>query len=600
MEVTRIFDLLDNGLQIYREWPALASKRNGVWVEYSMAQYAENATNLSYALMDMGLSPGDKVGSVASNRPEWNMVDMGVAQAGLVHVPIYPTIGIDEYRHILSHAEIRVLFVGDRGLYTKLLPIVQEMPQIMGMYVLNDEPELPCWQQVLGRGGAAAPRLADELQRVKAAVKPDDVVSMVYTSGTTGTSKGVMLTHANFLSNVYGCMRVIELRPKEKAVSFLPLSHVFERMVNYCMQLYGMSIYYSDLASLPATLRELKPYIFITVPRMLEKFYDKIIATGKDLSGIKKQIFFWAANLAYRYNERHNSWFYTLKLRVARKLVLDKWNAAFGGQLRYVISGSAALQPKINRAFLAAGVPLIEGYGLTETSPVISVNHPATPGNIKVGSVGPLLHHTQVKIAADGEILMKGPGLMKGYYKAPELTAQAIDAEGWFHTGDIGFMDEGKFLTITDRKKEIFKLSSGKYIAPQIIENKLKGSFFIEQCMVVGENEKFASTIISPNFSFLHDWCARHKVHFQNNQELITLPEVVARYQREVNSLNKELSDYEQIKRFRLVADQWSPTTGELSPTLKLKRKVIYERYEPLLIDIYKHEKIIDVRGVRE
>ena len=338
----------------------------------------------------------------------------------------------------------------------------------------------------------------------------------------------------------------------------------------------------------------------MTVPRMLEKFYDKIIATGKDLRGIKKQIFFWAANLAYRYNERGNSWLYNIKLSIARKLVLDKWKAAFGGHLSYVISGSAALQSKIMRAFMAAGVPLIEGYGLTETSPVISVNHPATPGNIKVGSVGPVLYHTQVKIADDGEILMKGPGLMKGYYKAPDLTAQVIDEEGWFHTGDIGMMDEGKFLTITDRKKEIFKLSSGKYIAPQIIENKLKGSFFIEQCMVVGENEKFASTLISPNFSFLHDWCARHKVHFQNNQELITLPEVVARYQREVNTLNKELSDYEQIKRFRLVAEQWSPTTGELSPTLKLKRKVLYERYEPLLIDIYKHEKIIDVRGVRE
>lgn len=600
MEVTRIFDLLDNGLQVYKGWPALAHKRNGSWVEYTIGQYTENATNLSFGLLAMGLKPGDKVGTVASNRPEWNMVDMGVAQAGLVHVPIYPTIGPDEYRHILNHAEIRVLFVGDKSLYNKLLPIVQEMPQILGMYTLNEEVELPGWQQLLDKGRESAPQLTDELERIKASIKPDDVVSMVYTSGTTGVSKGVMLSHANFLSNVEACMRIIELRPQEKAVSFLPLSHVFERMVNYCMQLYGMSIYYSDLASLPATLKEIRPTIFMTVPRMLEKFYDKIIATGKDLTGIKKQIFFWAANLAYRYNECGNGWFYMLKLRVARKLVLDKWNAAFGGNLRYVISGSAALQSKIIRAFMAAGVPLIEGYGLTETSPVISVNHPAMPGNIKVGSVGPLLYHTQVKIANDGEILMKGPGLMKGYYKAPELTAQAIDSEGWFHTGDIGMMAEGKFLTITDRKKEIFKLSSGKYIAPQIIENKLKGSFFIEQCMVVGENEKFASTIISPNFSFLHDWCARHKVHFQNNQELITLPEVVARYQREVNKLNKELSDYEQIKRFRLVADQWSPLTGELSPTLKLKRKVLYERYEPLLIEIYKHEKIIDVRGVRE
>lgn len=598
--ITRTFDILEAGKEMYGDRTVLAHKRNGAWVRYDINQYIEFANNVSYGLMAMGLKRNDKVATVSINRPEWNMVDMGVTQAGMIHVPIYPTISIEEYRHILNHAEIKVIFVGDKNIYARLLPLVQEVGGIIGMYNFNDVPDIPCWTQVVNKGAENANIYAEELKQIKDSIKSSDVASMIYTSGTTGISKGVMLSHSNFLSNAEGCSRIIILKKGENAVSFLPLSHVFERMVNYYYQMCGLSIYYAELTTLPSILKEIKPFILMTVPRMLEKTYDKIIATGKDLHGIKKQIFFWASNVAYRYNENHNGWFYRAQLYFARKLVLDKWKEAFGGNLAFVISGGAALQQRIMRAFLAANIPILEGYGLSETSPVIAVNHRHTPGNMKVGSVGPLLHHTQVKIADDGEILMKGPGLMQGYYKTPELTEQAIDSEGWFHTGDIGFMDEGKFLTITDRKKEIFKLSSGKYIAPQIIENKLKSSFFIEQCMIVGENEKFVSTIISPNFSFLHDWCSRHKVHYQNNQELITLPEVVARYQREVNTINKGLSDYEQIKRFRLVSEQWSTQTGELSPTLKLKRKIIYSRYEPILIEIYKHEKIIEVRGVKD
>lgn len=600
MNITRTFDILDAGRTTYENRTVLAHKKNGSWIEYNIDQYISIANSISYAMLAMGLQRNDKIATVIPNRPEWNMLDMGITQAGLVHVPIYPTISAEEYQHILTHAEVRVIFVGDKNLYNKLLPIVKEISTILGMFNINENEDTPCWTEVLNKGNAEASNYADELKKIKQSINTNDIASMIYTSGTTGISKGVMLSHQNFLSNVEGCSRVIILKNGEKAVSFLPLSHVFERMVNYYYQQAGMSIYYSDLASLPAILKEIKPYIFMTVPRMLEKTFDKIIAIGKDLHGIKRQIFFWAAHLAQRYNENHNSRFYMAQLYVARKLVLSKWKEAFGGNLTYVISGGAALQQRIMRAFLAAEVPILEGYGLTETSPVVAVNHTLTPNNLKVGSVGPLLHHTQIKIATDGEILMKGPGLMQGYYKAPELTAQAIDEDGWFHTGDIGFMDEGKFLTITDRKKEMFKLSNGKYIAPQMIENKLKSSFFIEQCMIVGENEKFVSAIISPNLSFLHDWSARYKIHYQNNQELISLPQVVARYQKEVNTLNRRLSDYEQIKRFRLVADQWSPLTGELSPTLKLKRKVLYSRYESILIDIYKHEKIMEVRGVKE
>lgn len=598
--ITRTFDILGTKRASYGNRTVLAHKKNGSWVTYNMDQYIQHANYLSYGLMAMGLKRDDKVATVSPNRPEWNMVDMGVTQAGMVHVPIYPTISIEEYRHILNHAEVKVIFVGDKNIYARLLPLVQETESVVAMFNFNDVPEIPCWTDLLSKGKENESKFSNELKEIKASIKPSDIASMIYTSGTTGISKGVMLSHYNFLSNVEGCSKIIKLKEGENAVSFLPLSHVFERMVNYYYQISGLSIYYADISTLAPIMKEIKPFILMTVPRMLEKIYDKIIATGKDLHGIKKHIFFWASNVAYGFNEFHNGWFYRVKLFFARKLVLNKWKDAFGGNLTYIISGGAALQQRIMRAFLAAQIPILEGYGLSETSPVIAVNHRHEPGNIKVGTVGPILNGTSVKIADDGEILMKGPGLMQGYYKAPELTAQAIDQDGWFHTGDIGFMDDGKFLTITDRKKEIFKLSSGKYIAPQIIENKLKSSFFIEQCMIVGENEKFVSTIISPNFSFLHDWCARHKVHYQNNQELITLPEVINRYQREVNTLNKGLSDYEQIKRFRLVSEQWSTATGELSPTLKLKRKVIYTRYEPILIDIYKHEKIIEVRGVKE
>jgi len=600
MEITRIFDILESGRELYENRPVVAIKNNGSWEEYNIEQYSQISYNLSYGLLAMGLKPGDKVATISGNRPEWNFVDMAVTQAGMVHVPIYPTISQDDYKYILSHSEVKLIFAGDKNIYNKLLPLTVGLTDFLGTFCFQEFNNIPNWNVIIEKGKSVAHEYVDELFRIKNSVKPDDIMSMIYTSGTTGVSKGVMLSHANFLANVSACGEVFRLEQGDKAVSFLPLSHVFERMVNYYYQSRGVSIYYSDsLATIGETIKEVKPQVFMTVPRMLEKTYDKIISIGKDLSGIKKQIFFWAVNVGYKYNEKGNNFIYNIKLDFARKFVFNKWKKGLGGELKFIISGGAALQPRLIRVFWAAGIPVYEGYGLTETSPVIAVNNGAEPDNVRIGTVGPIVPNVEVKIAEDGEILMKGPSLMKGYFKAPELTKLAIDDEGWFHTGDIGYLHEGKFLTITDRKKEIFKLSNGKYVAPQLIENKLKESFFIEQCMIVGENEKFVSTLISPNFSFLHDWCSRHKIHFENNQELITLPEVIARYQKEINAINKQLSDYEQIKRYRLVSEQWSPQTGELSPTLKLKRKVIYETYNSILEEIYGHAKNGEVRGVK-
>ncbi|NHB67526.1 AMP-dependent synthetase/ligase [Perlabentimonas gracilis] len=599
MEITRLFDLLEQGKSIYGNRPVLACKQNGKWIEYTIADYIENANYLSFGLLAKGLTKGDKVATISNNRPEWNFVDMGVSQAGMVHVPIYPTISNEEYAHILSHSEAKVVFVSDKQLYESIKPIADKIPTILSVYIFNDVEGIPSWMEIVANGKDNAKGMAGKLSEIKPTVQPDDLVSIIYTSGTTGLSKGVMLSHRNFLSNVEASSQLFPLGPGDVCLSFLPLSHVYERMVSYYYQYKGISIYYAEnMGTIADNLREISPTVFVAVPRVIEKTYDKIIAKGKDLTGIKKQLFFWAVNLGYRYKEQGNGFFYNLQLKVARKLIFSKWKAALGGKVKFIISGGAALQPRLARVFFAAGVPIYEGYGLTETSPVIAANQPIDPDCIMFGSVGTVIKNIEVKIDDDGEILMKGPSQMLGYYKSPEQTAEAIDADGWFHTGDIGKFEKGKFLVITDRKKEMFKLSNGKYIAPQVIENKLKESFFVEQAMVVGENEKFVSAIISPNFSFVHDWCSRYKIHYENNIELIKIPEVIARFQKEINVLNNQLGSHEKIKRIRLVSEQWTPQTGELSPTLKLRRRVIYDRYESILEEIYGHSKNQEARGV--
>ena len=599
MNVTRIFDLLDKGKTLYASSPALACKENGVWREYSISEYINFANSLSYAFLSLGLSKGDKVATITNNRPEWNFVDMGLSQAGLVHVPIYPTISDEEYKHILSHSESRLVFVSDKQLYEKIKLISEGIDSIMAVYTFNKVEGAANWIELVEKGNAAAEEMGPKLENIKVEISPNDLASIIYTSGTTGLSKGVMLSHKNFLSNVHAVENCFPLDSTDKSLSFLPLSHVYERMVGYFYQHKGVSIYYAEnMGTIGDNLKEVKPTVFVAVPRVIEKTYDKILAKGKDLKGIKKQLFFWAVNLGYRYKEDGNGFIYNLKLKVARKLIFSKWLAALGGNLKFIISGGAALQPRLARVFFAAGAPIYEGYGLTETSPVIAVNYPMKPGNVMFGSVGPVVDNVEVNIAEDGEILMRGPSLMQGYYRSPEQTAEAIDGDGWFHTGDIGKLESNKFLVITDRKKEIFKLSNGKYVAPQVIENMLKESFFIEQAMIVGENEKFVSALISPNFSFLHDWCSRYKIHYENNWELILNPEVIARYQREVNKTNTLLGSHEKIKRIRLVAEQWTPQTGELSPTLKLRRRIIYQKYDNILQEIYGHTNEQEVRGV--
>ncbi len=588
MEVTRTFDLLDLYAEKHVIDDALAGKRNKKWEIYSTSDYISNSHYFAYGLLEMGFKKGDKIATVSNNRPEWNFIDMGLSMAGFVHVPIYPTISEEEYIHILSNSETKLLIVSDKLLYKKLKPLADKAEMIEDIYSINEVEGAKNWDEIVQLGKANETKHKETLDTIKKAIKPEELVTIIYTSGTTGNSKGVMLSHTNLVTNFIATSKIQPLRFGQKVLSFLPLCHVYERMLNYHFQYLGLRIYYAEnMATIADNLKEIKADGFSTVPRLLEKVYDKIMAKGKDLEGMKKRIFFWAVNLGLKYEfNGANGWFYDQQLKLARKLIFSKWNDALGGNVQVIISGGSALQPRLARVFHAAGMKVMEGYGLTETSPVISVNHAYYP-NIKFGTVGPLIENVEVKIAEDGEILSRGPNTMMGYYNAPELTAEVIDEEGWFHTGDIGVMVDDKFLKITDRKKEIFKLSSGKYVAPQAVENKFKESVFIEQLMVVGENEKFASALISPDFNHLHFWATKHKVHYRDNEELVKIPEVVARFQKEVNAINKMLSNTEKVKRFRLVCAEWTPTTGELSPTLKLKRKVLYKKYDHILREIY-------------
>jgi len=592
MDVTRTFDLLSSYTELYSDkTDALAGKENGKWVHYSTKDYVESANFISCGLLSMGLKKGDRVATVSNNRPEWNMMDMGLSQAGIVHVPIYPTISVEDYKYILKHCEPKILIVSDKILYEKLKPVAEKTPSISYLFTYNEVEGAENWKKILETGRQDQKKHEEKLEEIKSSIKPDDLVTLIYTSGTTGNPKGVMLSHNNLVTNFKVTSEVHPLGKESRVLSFLPLSHVYERMVNYHFQYKGMSIYYAEsMGTIVQDVKEIQPQIFNSVPRLLERVYDKIIGKGKDLTGIKKSIFFWAVNLGFKYNPNGNSALYKLKLKIADKLVFTKWRDALGGKLQIVVSGGAALQPRLAHIFWAAGIRVLEGYGLTETSPVIAVNN-LTRWEIMFGTVGPVIDGVEVKIAEDGEILCKGPNIMLGYYKSPELTEEVIDNDGWFHTGDIGTIIDGKFLKITDRKKEIFKLSSGKYVAPQVIENKLKESFFIENAMVIGENEKFASALISPNFEFLHNWASRHDVKFRDNEELINNKQVITRYQKEVAELNTKLGQTEHIKRIRLVCDEWTPQTGEMSPTLKLKRRILYDKYDPIIKDIYSVEK---------
>ncbi|MBC8321705.1 MAG: long-chain fatty acid--CoA ligase [Bacteroidetes bacterium] len=590
MKVTRTFDLVDNLLDGLQRDDALAVKRNGMWEKFSTKTYKEFVDNFSYGLLALGFKKGDKIVSISNNRPEWNFIDMGMTQVGAVHVPIYPNQGPDEYEHILTHSDARMIITSFADYYEKVKLPAEKAPNIEKIYSFDPIEGVASWMEIIELGKANADKLKDELKKIRDSISEDDMMSIIYTSGTTGLSKGVMLSHKNFMSNVDGSIGALTVGADGKFISFLPLCHVFERMVNYLLQLRGCAVYYAEsVTTIGDDIREAKPDGFAAVPRVIEKLYDKITLKGKDLTGIKKVLFFWALDLGLRFELNNaNGWWYGVQHKIADKLIFSKWREALGGNVEVIVSGGAALQARLARVFKAAGIPILEGYGLTETSPVIAVSHSEYP-LLKFGTTGPILDNIEVKIAEDGEILMKGPSLMLGYYKDQEKTDEAIDKDGWFHTGDIGEIQEHNILKITDRKKEIFKLSTGKYVAPQVVENRFKESAFIEQIMVVGDGEKYAAAIICPAFQFLHGWCFKHNIKFKDNDDLIQNPDVIERFQREVDTINKELGQHRQLKKFELVCQEWTPETGELSPTLKVKRKFLKEKYKAKLDKLYEY-----------
>lgn len=583
---SRVFDLLPHFVSRYNSDDALVSKVNGKWEKIPAATFIETANRISLGLIKLGIRKDDKIAIISPNRPEWNFVDFGVQQLGAVSVPLYPTITIDDYRYILRDSEAKLVFVANTDLLAKVKEAITEVEGVEGVYTFDRIPGVPHWSEVADLGKDEDP---SQLESYKAAVSEEDLLTLIYTSGTTGVPKGVMLTHHNLLSNVEAVKDYIPIGPGEKALSFLPLCHVYERMIVYMYMRYGVSIYYAEsMDTIAENLKEVKPTVFTTVPRLLEKVYDKIVAKGYELSGIKKQLFFWALNLGLQYDPVQDmGFFYNIQLKLARKLIFSKWQEALGGNIRLIVTGSAALQPRLARVFWAAGIPVTEGYGLTETSPVISVGK-VMPPDLRVGCVGTIIPDVHVKIAEDGEVLVKGPNIMKGYYRKPEQTAEAIDKDGWFHTGDIGEMVEGRFLKITDRKKEMFKTSGGKYVAPQMVENKLKESKYIEQVIVVGEGQKFPSALIIPEFGALKVFCQLNNLDpTMTPEQMVKNEQIVAKIEQEIERLNASFAKYEQVKKFRLLATPFTIEAGELTPTLKLKRKAILKRYQSVIEGIY-------------
>jgi len=588
MNIKRTFDLLGR----YRENPvkedALCFKHEGSWLKYSSLEYIDYSYNFCYGLYELGLRKGDKIITVSSNRPEWNFAEMGMLLLGIVHVPVFPSLNIAEYEYIIKDSGAKMALISDNRLYKYISSAFNGSDPSVKVYTFDDVPGVKSWKRIVDIGMACSPETKLEVEKIKESIDSETFATLIYTSGTTGQPKGVMLSQKNLVSNFISAAAVFNLKPTDKYLSILPLCHVGGRMGNYQTQYSMASIYYAEsMGSIAVNMAEIKPDGFDAVPRIIEKFYDVIISKGKKLTGVKKALFFRAVNLGLKYKPfGENGWLYEKQLALADKLIFSKWRAALGGNVRIVGCGGSSLQPRLERVFWAAGIKIINMYGLTETSPIITINR-TFKGGVRLGSVGTVIENVEVKIAGDGEILCKGPNVMIGYYGSPELTASAIDEEGWFHTGDIGYFEDNKFLMVTDRKKEIFKLSNGKFIAPQLIENMFKESNIIDQIMVVGEHEKFASALISPNFKYFDEWKASKKISFSDTEELIRLPEIQSFFNSEIERINKNLNPPERISRYRLVPDEWTPASGELSPTLKLKRQFITDKYKTLLDQVY-------------
>jgi long-chain acyl-CoA synthetase len=587
MEATRLFDLLEIQNKNVPNDPFLSSKINGKWVTYTFKEVQQYANRASQLLLELGLNKGDAIALISANRPEWNFIDFGAMQIGVTVVPMYPTIAERDYEYIFNDASICYAFIDNDTVYNKVNPLLQKISSFKGIYSFDKLNDVSLFSTSL-----PATIQLSEIETKKKDTTENDIATIIYTSGTTGNPKGVMLTHKNILSDIYAVKKVINFGDGEKALSFLPLCHSFERMVFYAYLAFRIHIHYAEnLEKIGENLLEVKPYCFTTVPRMLEKVYDKIIAKGNALTGYKKQLFFWAMEVGAKYEIGiSKNPFYLLQLAIARKLVFTKWQEALGGNVQFIITGAAAMQPRLITLFTAAGIDIIEGYGLTETSPVLACNR-VNEKERCIGTVGIPLPGIEIKFAEDGEILAKGDNVMKGYYNQPELTAEVIDKDGWFHTGDIGewkIQNGHKFLKITDRKKELFKTAGGKYVAPQVLENKMKESPYIEQIMVVGgDDKKFVSALIVPAIPQLEEWAIAQNIKFKTNAALTSNKEVIALIHQEIKKYNVNFGHWEQIKKFVLLSNEWTVESGELTPTMKPKRKIVNERYKTEIENMY-------------
>ena len=589
-EITRLFEFPYHQLAKNNLPDSLVTKYNDRWTKTSTQEYIDNANAISRALLRLGVQKNDKIAIISTNnRTEWNIMDIGSLQTGAQTVPIYPTIGSDDYEYILNHSESIFCFVSDQEVFDKVNAIRKNVSRLKEIYAFNEISGCKNWKELLELGADTSNQ--QEVENRKNQVTAGDMATIIYTSGTTGRPKGVMLSHKNIVSNVLDSISRIPIKEgQSRAMSFLPVCHIFERMLHYVYQYHSVSIYFAEsIDKISDNLKEVKPNVMSVVPRLLEKVYDKIYAKGTELTGIKKKLFFWAVDLGLQWKPyRQNGWWYEKKLGIARKLIFSKWKEALGGQLEVMVSGSAALQPRLTKVFCAAGIPVMEGYGLTETSPVITVNDMRN-NLFRIGSVGKAIDNVEIKIAQDGEILCKGPNVMMGYYKDDEKTDEVIK-NGYFHTGDIGVVDADGFLKITDRKKEIFKTSGGKYVSPQLLENAMKQSLFIEQIMVIGDGEKMPAAFIQPSFDFVKEWAKRKNIDIGTSlKDLCSNEKVIERIQEEIDLHNQKFGQWEKIKRFELTPDVWSIDGGHLTPTMKLKRRVVKEMYKELYEKIYNH-----------
>ena len=586
--ITRLFDFPYYQLEHYKIPDALVTKYNGVWIKTSTEEYIAKANAVSRALLRMGVQKDDKIALISTNnRSEWSIMDIGILQIGAQNVPVYPTISEVDYEYILNHSGASYCFVSDAEVLRKVNLIKSNVPNLKEVFSFDTIEGCKNWNDLLLLGEDKSNQ--DAVEDRKNNVKPEELATIIYTSGTTGKPKGVMLSHNNIVSNVLdSASRIPFEKGNSRALSFLPICHIFERIILYMYQHCGVSVYFGEsIEKISDNIKEVKPNVMTCVPRLIEKVYDKIYSKGLELKGIKRKLFFWAVDLGLKYEPYGaNGFWYETQLKIARKLIFSKWKEGLGGNLDLMVSGSAALQPRLARVFAAAEMPVVEGYGLTETSPVIAVNDMRNFG-FKVGTVGKLIDNVEVKIAEDGEILCKGPNVMMGYFKDETLTKEVI-VDGYFHTGDIGEIDSEGFLKITDRKKEMFKTSGGKYISPQLLENAMKQSRFIEQIMVIGDGQKMPGAFIQPNFDFVKEWAKIHKLDIgTTNEAIVSNPKVIERIQEDITELNEKFGNWEKIKRFELTPDIWSIDGGHLTPTLKLKRKIVMEKYIDLFHKIY-------------